>query len=143
MAGLAALAGGAARAQPAPQPASTPSASSIPSLAPVPAQKPAPTGPVSPPPELEPLNSVVATRKGLALRLPAHDCARKADFTWYIERRGEVTTIAFARKRLNPCRRPSGATLDIAYTYSEMGLDADTPLVVLNPLLAPQKPRRR
>jgi hypothetical protein len=141
MAGLAALAGGAARAQTPPPPATAPA--SPPSPTTPPPVKPAPTGPVAPPPELEPLNAVVATRKGLTLRLPAHDCAKKADFAWYIERRGDVTTVAFARKRLNPCRRPRGASLEIAFTYAEMGLDPAAPLVVLNPLAAPEKSRRR
>ena len=129
----AALFGGVidARAQaPAAVSATTPTAPAVQTAT------PAPPVPVAPPPELEAIHAVVVGRRGLTIRLVSHGCTRKADIAWFIERKAGVTTLAFGRKRIEMCGRGRPGEMTLDFSFKELGIDPDEPVVVLNPLLA-------
>ncbi|HEY2358773.1 MAG TPA: hypothetical protein VGH86_15070 [Phenylobacterium sp.] len=130
---LASLAlGGCATAPPQPAP--------ILPLAPAPAPAPGP-GP-SPAPglatygELEPLYSAQAGRQALTIRVPSNGCTTKADFAFYVERRRDTVTLAFGRKRLDPCRSFAMGQTELTFTWEELGLAPRAPVLLLNPLTA-------
>ena len=134
-----------ARAQtPAATTASAPSApvrpvtAVTPTAPPLPA--PAPQPPVTPPPELEAIRASVIGRRGLTIRLASHGCTRKADIAWFIERKAGVTTLAFGRKRIEMCGRGRPGEISLDFSFKELGVDPDEPVVVLNPLLAAKAP---
>jgi hypothetical protein len=85
------------------------------------------------PAELEPVHKVIADKRGLTIRVTTHGCTRKADFAHFTEPKGQTTTIAFARKRLDRCGQRAGQ-MDILFSYVELGLARDQPVIVLNPL---------
>jgi hypothetical protein len=85
------------------------------------------------PAELEPVHKIVADKHGLTLRVTTHGCTKKADFAHFTEPKGQVVTIAFARKRLDRCGQRAGQ-LDILFSYAELGLTPGQPVMVLNPL---------
>ncbi|WP_372786353.1 hypothetical protein [Phenylobacterium sp.] len=99
-------------------------------LAPPPA---APRGPLA---ELEPLYSAVAGKDGLTIRVASNGCTRKADFTFYVERRPESATLAFARKRVDMCRSFVMGRQEIVFPWSELGVDPRAQFFLLNPLTA-------
>ena len=74
-----------------------------------------------------------ADKRGLTIRVTTHGCTRKADFAHFTEPKGQTTTIAFARKRLDRCGQRAGQ-MDILFSYVELGLARDQPVIVLNPL---------
>lgn len=91
----------------------------------------APAG--SPLGELEPLYSVSAGRQALTIRVASNGCTRKEDFAFYVEMKGEAATLAFGRKRLDPCKSFAMGHADIAFSYAELGVGPRTPLFLLNP----------
>jgi len=86
------------------------------------------------PAELEPVHKVVADKRGLTIRVTTRGCTGKADFAHFTEPKGQTTTIAFARKRLDRCGQRAGQ-LDILFSYAELGLARDEAVMVLNPLV--------
>ncbi len=72
----------------------------------------------------------------LSVEAKSGGCSRKEDFTFYVERTDEMATIAFARKRLDPCEEPN-ATIVMYFTYWELGLEHEARIKVLNPVLRP------
>jgi hypothetical protein len=98
----------------------------------------APTSAGPPPPlaELEPLYSAVAGREALTIRVASNGCTAKPDFAFYVERRGGSATIAFARKRVDACKSFAQGQTEIAFAWSELGLDAKAPVFLLNPVTA-------
>ena len=101
------------------------------------------TGPVvvapgAGPQELEPIYSVLATRAGLTIRVNSGGCTKKADFTFFVERKGETAaSVAFARKRLDICRSFAAAHADLDFSFEELGLARGALIFVLNPLNGP------
>ena len=85
------------------------------------------------PAELEPVHKIIADKRGLTIRVTTRGCTKKADFAHFTEPRGQTVTIAFARKRLDRCGQRAGQ-LDILFSYAELGLTKDQPVMVLNPL---------
>lgn len=94
---------------------------------------PPPDGPL---PELEPLYGAVAGREALTIRVGSNGCTAKADFTFYVERRGPTPTLAFARKRVDTCRSFAMGSTQLVFSWAELGLDGRRPVVLLNPLTA-------
>ena len=92
---------------------------------------PAPAG--RPMEELEPLYSAKAGREALTIRVASNGCTQKADFAFYVERRGEAASLAFGRRRLDPCRSFAMGHADLTFSYVELGVTAATPLFLLNP----------
>jgi hypothetical protein len=85
------------------------------------------------PAELEAIYAVTATRDGLTVRVASNGCTRKEDFAFFVERKDGATTVAFARKRLDPCRSFAAGHADLAFSLEELGLARDAPVFVLNP----------
>ena len=96
-------------------------------------------GPAGPPPplaELEPLYSAVAGREALTIRLASNGCTAKPDLTFYVERRAGAATIAFGRRHVDPCKSFAQGQAEIAFSWTELGLDPRAPVFVLNPLIS-------
>ena len=83
--------------------------------------------------ELEPLYSASAGRAALTIRVASNGCTKKEDFAFFVERKGDALTLAFGRKRLDPCRSFAMGHTDLTFTYAELGVAERTPLFVLNP----------
>lgn len=83
---------------------------------------------------LEPLYAVTAGPHGLTVRVGSKGCTRKADFTFYVARKPGGAQIAFGRKRLEACKPKRPGHADLVFTYAELGVSADTPLFILNPI---------
>ena len=92
--------------------------------------------------ELEPLYRAEAGRKALTISVASNGCTAKADFAFYVERKGEAVTLAFGRKRLDTCRSFAVGRTDLVFTWAELGLPTQTPVFLLNPLLAWTGPGR-
>jgi hypothetical protein len=86
--------------------------------------------------ELEPLYSAQAARDALTIQVGSNGCTTKADFAFYVERRGEAVTLAFGRKRLDPCRSFVQGKTSLSFTWEELGLTPRGAVVLLNPLSA-------
>ena len=99
----------------------------------LPAQRPKPSPPYA---ELEPVYAAKAGRDGLTLRVSSNGCTGKPDFAFYVERKGEAVQLAFARKRLDPCRSFAQGSTELSFSWVELGLAPRTPVFLLNPLLA-------
>jgi len=90
----------------------------------------------SAPAELEALSAVEADATGLTLRVASTGCTTREDFTFYVDRSGPQPAVAFARKRLDLCRR-APTTTTVRFSYQELGVPGQGRLVVLNPVGAP------
>lgn len=99
----------------------------------LPPPQPAPTGPYG---ELEPVYAARAGRDALTLRVGSNGCTAKADFAFYLERKGETVQIAFARRKLDPCKSFAQGSTELDFTWAELGLAPRSPVFLLNPLLA-------
>ena len=86
--------------------------------------------------ELEPLYSAQAGRQALTIRVSSNSCTAKADFAFYVERRGEAVTLAFGRKRIDPCKSFAMGQTELSFSWEELGLAPTTPVFLLNPLTA-------
>lgn len=85
--------------------------------------------------ELEPLYRAEAGRSALTISVASNGCTTKADFAFYLERRGEAVTLAFGRKRIDNCRSFAMGRTDLSFTWEELGVPPRTPVFLLNPLL--------
>jgi len=83
--------------------------------------------------ELEPLYAADAGREAITIRVASNGCTKKEDFAFYLERRGDAVTVAFGRKRLDPCRSFAMGHADLTFSYAELGVAPHTPLFLLNP----------
>jgi len=90
----------------------------------------------SPLAELEPLYSAQAGRQALTIRVASNGCTAKPDFAFYVERRGEAVTLAFGRRRIDPCKSFAMGQAELSFTWEELGLAPRTPVYLLNPLTA-------
>lgn len=86
--------------------------------------------------ELEPLYRAEAGREALTISVASNGCTTKADFAFYLERRGEAVTLAFGRKRIDTCKSFAMGRAELTFTWAELGLEPRTPVFLLNPLLA-------
>jgi hypothetical protein len=86
--------------------------------------------------ELEPLYRADAGRETLTISVASTGCTTKADFAFYVERRGEAVTLAFGRRRLDTCRSFAMGRTELTFTWAELGVAPRTPVFLLNPLLA-------
>ena len=91
------------------------------------------TGGRSAPAGLEALGAVEADPTGLILRVASTGCTTRDDFTFYVDRSGHQPAVAFARKRLDLCRR-ARTTTAVRFTYQELGVSGRGQLAVLNPV---------
>jgi hypothetical protein len=86
--------------------------------------------------ELEPLYSAQASREALKIRVASNGCTAKADFAFYLERRGEAAALAFGRKHVDACRSFAQGQTELSFTWEELGLAPHAAVVLLNPLTA-------
>ena len=86
--------------------------------------------------ELEPLYRADAGREAFTISVASNGCTTKADFAFYVERRGEALTLAFGRKRVDTCKSFAMGRADLSFTWSELGVPPRTPVFLLNPLAA-------
>jgi hypothetical protein len=86
--------------------------------------------------ELEPLYSAQAGREALTIRVGSNGCTGKADFAFYVERRGDGAALAFARKRVDPCKSFAQGKTELVFTWEELGLAPRAPVFLLNPVTA-------
>ena len=89
-----------------------------------------------PMPELESLYSAVAGRDGLTIQVSSNGCTLKADFAFYVERKGDAVTLSFARKKLDTCKSFAMGRTALSFSWAELGVEPRTPLFLLNPLVA-------
>lgn len=85
--------------------------------------------------ELETIYGARAGREALTVRVASHGCTAKADFAFYVERKGEALTLAFGRRRLDACRSLAAGTTELTFTWAELGVPPGAPVVLLNPLV--------
>jgi len=85
--------------------------------------------------ELEPLYLAQARPDALVIRVRSHGCTAKADFAFYVERKGEAVTLAFGRRKVDGCKVGGAGPVDLTFTWAELGLPPRTPVFLLNPLL--------
>lgn len=102
----------------------------VPGPAPILAPAGAPLG------ELEPIYRAEARRDGLTISVGSNGCTGKADFAFYVERKGEAVTLAFGRKRIDPCKSFAMGRTDLSFTWDELGVAQGAPVFLLNPLVA-------
>ena len=86
--------------------------------------------------ELEPLYAADLGRDAITIRVASNGCTTKADFAFFVERRGDVVTLAFGRKRIDTCRSFAMGQAYLTFTWAELGLAPRTPVFLLNPLTA-------
>jgi hypothetical protein len=86
--------------------------------------------------ELEPLYSAQAGRETLTIRVGSNGCTAKADFAFYVERRGDAVALAFGRKHVDACKSFAMGQAELAFTWEELGLAPRIPVFLLNPLAA-------
>jgi len=85
--------------------------------------------------ELEPLYAAEAGRRALTIKVASNGCTTKADFAFYVERKGEAVTLAFGRKRVDGCQSLVAGHVELAFSYAELGLEPRDPVFLLNPLV--------
>jgi hypothetical protein len=86
--------------------------------------------------ELEPLYAATAGRDAILISVPSNGCTAKADFAFYVERKGPSVTLAFARRKLDTCKSFAMGRTELAFTWAELGLEPRSPVFLLNPLVA-------
>lgn len=86
--------------------------------------------------ELEPLYGAQAGRRDLTITVASNGCTTKADFAFYVERKGEAVTLAFGRRPVESCQREAAGHVQLSFTYAELGLAPGDPVFLLNPLVA-------
>ena len=86
--------------------------------------------------ELEPLYLARADHRGLTIRVASNGCTRKEDFAFFVERKGEATSLAFGRKVMDPCRSLLRGSTELTFSYGELGLNDRPTVFLLNPLVA-------
>lgn len=86
--------------------------------------------------ELEPLYRAEAGREALTISVGSNGCTSKADFAFYVERKGEAVSVAFGRRRLDSCKSFAMGRTDLSFPWTELGVPPRTPVFLLNPLLA-------
>jgi hypothetical protein len=84
--------------------------------------------------ELEPLYAAEAGRDSMTIRVASNGCTTKADFAFFVERRGETVTLAFGRRRIDICKAAGAGRTALTFTWDEMGVAPLTPVFLLNPL---------
>ena len=84
--------------------------------------------------ELEPLLRAEAGRSGLTITVLSNGCTTKGDFTFYLERRGKTTNLAFARKHVDACNTGATRYTDLTFSWAELGVAPHARIFLLNPV---------
>jgi hypothetical protein len=86
--------------------------------------------------ELEPLYAADAGRDAITIRVSSNGCTAKADFAFFVERRGDAVAVAFGRRRVDTCKSFAMGHTDLTFSWAELGVAPRTPVFLLNPLMA-------
>jgi hypothetical protein len=87
--------------------------------------------------ELEPLYRADAGRDGLTISVGSNGCTTKADFAVHLSARpGGAAQLAFGRRRIDPCKSFARGRTDLTFSWAELGVPAQGPVALLNPLVA-------
>jgi hypothetical protein len=86
--------------------------------------------------ELEPVYRADAGREAITISVASNGCTAKADFAFYVERKGEAVTLAFGRRRLDSCKSFAMGKTELTFTWAELGLAPRSQVFLLNPLTA-------
>jgi len=86
--------------------------------------------------ELEPLYRADAGREAITISVASNGCTAKADFAFYVERRGEALTLAFGRRRIDSCKSFAKGKTDLSFTWAELGVPPRAQVFLLNPVTA-------
>jgi hypothetical protein len=86
--------------------------------------------------ELESLYFAKAGREALTISVASNGCTAKADFAFYVERKGQAVTLAFGRKRIDSCKSFAMGKTELTFSWAELGVPARTQVFLLNPLTA-------
>lgn len=89
------------------------------------------TGPY---PELESVRRVRIGPGELAVEVASRGCEGTPDLATFVERRGGVAKVAFARRRLKTCPEGAPGWVEVVFSRQALGLGAGEPVFVLNPL---------
>lgn len=95
---------------------------------------PASVAPGAPLAELEPIYSAVAGKDALTIEVASNGCTTKADFAFYLERRGGEATLSFARRTLDRCRSFAMGKVALSFTWAELGVAPHSAVFLRNPL---------
>lgn len=87
---------------------------------------------------LEPLLAVSNGPGGLVIRMASNGCAAKANIAFHMEMRNGAAYVAFARRTMKDCPLDAQPA-DLAFAPQELGLGPDTPIFLLNPVVAGAK----
>ncbi len=87
-------------------------------------------------PELEPLLAVSLGRRAVTIRIESRGCAKRSDIVFRVDRREGRAVVAFARRRLETCKGPTGVA-EMTFSYEELGLMRGERVVIANPVLSP------
>lgn len=85
--------------------------------------------------ELEPLQAVRVVREGLTIRVASKGCTGKDTIAWFVEKSGGRYALAFGRRRVDSCAQPP-TTVDLTFSYEELGLPRGAQVAVVNPVAA-------
>ena len=83
--------------------------------------------------ELEPLYGASAGQAALTILVSSNGCTRKEDFAFFVERKGQAATLAFGRKKLDPCQSFAMGSTELAFTWEELGLSNRSSVFLMNP----------
>jgi len=86
--------------------------------------------------ELEPLYRADAGREAITISVASNGCTAKADFAFYVERKGQTVTLAFGRKRIDSCKSFAMGKTELTFTWAELGVPERAEVFLLNPLTA-------
>lgn len=85
--------------------------------------------------ELEPIYRVDASRDALLIVVASNGCTAKTDFNVSLERTGGALSLAFGRKRVDPCKSLAQGRVEIRFSWLELGVPAGTQVFLLNPMV--------
>ncbi len=85
--------------------------------------------------ELEPLLAVGSEADGLVIGLKSQGCLRKEDLRFFVDGKGGIPDVAFARRRLETCRTGAApGEAEVRFGWSELGIAGVPAVRVLNPV---------
>jgi hypothetical protein len=87
-------------------------------------------------PPIEPVFAVTAGRDGITVRMASHGCTKKSDLTVAVAKTVPRPLILVTRKHPDVCKAIDLSHADIIWSYAELGLQADLPFNIGNPLIA-------
>ncbi len=86
-------------------------------------------------PPIEPVYGVSVDKAGVTVRMASNGCTKKGDLTVAVAKTTARPLLLIARKHPDLCRAAT-RPVEIAWTFDDLGLAADEPFSLANPLTA-------